>query len=147
MISGSLAELLQHAQAHKEQTMSKSNANNPSVVLVPVGTQAADISLPGVVCPKKMKIVGVSLLNGAVVAASDSNYLQVSLQKADDTVVAELDTRAAHENGLAAHTKEPLNLVAAQADQAANTVLKVVVDATGTVTLTNAVLAIYWHAK
>lgn len=130
--------------------MSLSNENNPSVAIIPLGSLSADATLPGVVCPKKMKIVGVSLLNGAAIAASDTDFVQLSLVKADDTVVAELDSRAAHENGIAAHTKEALNLVSGQEDQAADTVLKVVYNETdsGTaVALTNAVLVIHWHAK
>lgn len=127
--------------------MSLSNENNPSLAMIALGSISADVEMPGLVCPKNMKIVGVSLLNGAAIAASDTNYVMISLKTAADVVVAEIDSRAAHENGIAANTKEALNLVAAQAEQDADTVLKVVYDEEGTVAMTDAVLVIHWHAK
>ena len=77
-----------------------------------------------------------AVLSGAI-AASDTNFLQLSVVNlgeagAGNAVVAELDSRAAHENALAAKVKEPLNLPARVAVTPA-TVLEVKADATGTV--------------
>ena len=79
-------------------------------VVVHVGTVSADTVLPAIVLSRKAKIKQVSLLNGAAVAADNTDYVQVSLKHGSD-VIAELDSRAAHENGLAQNTKEALNLV------------------------------------
>jgi len=119
----------------------QSQDRNTQDLVIHVGTQAASVVLPASILSRKVLIKQVSLLNGAAVAASDTNYVQVSL-KNGSTVIAELDSRAAHEDGLASLTKEALNLVAAQLTQVKNSVLSVDIVAAGTVTLTNAKLII-----
>jgi hypothetical protein len=94
---------------------------------------------------RKCVVTDVVIVNGATLAASDTNYTQVSLKNGSD-VVAEIDTRAAHENGLVADVAKALNLVAAKAEVAAGSTLTVAYDETdaGTnVALTNAVLLLY----
>jgi hypothetical protein len=124
------------------------NSHNPHSVVVYLGSLTADTStaLPAWLTPRKVEIKRVSLLNQAAVAASDTDYVQVSL-KSGSTVIAELDSREAHEDGLAANTKEELNLVAAEAERAADDVLLVDYQETGTVQLTNAVLVIDYEVK
>lgn len=82
--------------------MSKSNENNPHVVSINIGTQAASIELPGTYVKKKSMIRQVRLINQAVLAADNTNYLQVQLLDAPSgSVLAEIDTRAANEGALA----------------------------------------------
>lgn len=122
--------------------MAGSNENNRHVVMVNLGSLTTDGTLvPAMHLPQKSTIKSVKVINGAAVAASDSNYLQLAL-KAGSTVVAELDTRAAHENGLAQNVAKALNLVSGQEQQAALTDLTVLYNETGTVAMTNAQLAI-----
>lgn len=114
---------------------------NTQDLVIHLGTQAASVLLPGSVLSRRARIKQVSLVNGANVAASDTNYLQISLKNGSN-VIAELDTRAAHENGLALNTKEALNLVEAYLEQAKDAVLTVDIVAGGTVTTTNAKLVV-----
>jgi len=126
---------------------SLNNQNNPHVLCVPLGSPSADDTILAGLIGKQIQITGVSMLNEASIAASNTDFVQIELRKGA-TVVAELDSRAAHENGLAASTKEPLNLVSAQATVAADSVLSVVYNETDTgtvVALTGAVLCLdYW---
>lgn len=121
--------------------MAKSNLNNTLLVLVPLGSITSDGSVPAFKAPRAGYVKSVSLMNGATIAASDTDYVQVSLKKAS-TVMAELDSRAAHENGLVALEGKALNLVSAELDFAEGDNLSVAYDESGTVAMTNAVLAI-----
>ena len=103
--------------------MSLNNENVPVTIMVHLGSLSADKVAPAIHLPKKSVITSVKLLNGAVMAASNDEYVQLSL-KNGDTVVAEFDSRAAHEDGIAANTAEDFNLVAAQLEVAAGTTLK-----------------------
>lgn len=127
-----------------------SNENNPHIHCIPLGSSTADaVTLAGV-SNKAITVKGVNLLNAGSVAASDTDYLKIELKKGS-TIVAELDSRAAHENGIAANTKEPLNLVSSSVSEvAASSVLSVNYDETdsGTaVALTGAILCIDYVAK
>lgn len=125
--------------------MSKSNENNRHVSVLELGSLTTDGTLlPGIHFPQKSTIKSVKLLNGAAIAASDSNYFQLAL-KAGSTVVAEMDSRAAHENGVAQNVAEALNIVSGQETQAALTDLTVLYNETGTVALTNAKLMVEWY--
>jgi|JI9StandDraft_1071089.scaffolds.fasta_scaffold00638_17 hypothetical protein len=121
------------------------NENNPDVININLGTLAAAAVVPGAYLKKRFMVTGVHLINGATVAASDTDYAQVSLKKGS-TVIAELDTRAAHENGLTTLVGKALNLVAAEVDCAAGTSLSVEYAEGGTMTLTLAQLCVsgYW---
>lgn len=127
-----------------------SNANNPHRWCVSLGSPSADdaVILMGSTA-KAIEVTAVSMYNEAVVAASDTDFLQLELKKGA-TVIAELDTRAAHENGLAQNAKEALNLVAAELSVAADSILQVDYDETdsGTnVALTGAVLCMDYYVK
>lgn len=74
--------------------MSKSNENNPHTVVIPIGTQAASIELPGMKARKKMVMKNMYLINQAALAADDTNYLQVQLLAAPGgAVLAEVSTK------------------------------------------------------
>lgn len=125
--------------------MSLINESNPHLIVVPLGDLAADASVPACYVPFKAKVLSCALVNGAVLAASDTNYAQVSLKDSADLVLAEIDTRAAHENGLAAFVGKAMNVVEAAQILEAGTSLKAVYDETdaGTnVALTDAVMVI-----
>lgn len=127
-----------------------SNANNPHVLCVSLGSPSADdaVILMGS-SAKQLEITAVSLYNEASIAASDTDYVKIELKKGS-TVIAELDSRAAHENGIAAAAKEPLNLISAEKSVAADSILQVNYDETdaGTnVALTGAVLCMDYYVK
>ena len=127
-----------------------SNSNNPHVMCIPLGSPSVDATiLGGYSYGKKLVVSHVALLNGANIAASDTDFVQLELRKGA-TVVAELDSRAAHENGIASSVIEPLNIVAAESTIAANSVLSVVyneTDAGTNVALTGAVLCMHYVVK
>ncbi len=125
--------------------MSNSNENSPVTVSIHLGSLTTDGALlPIIHLPKKSKIVSAKLMNGAIVAAHDSNYAQVAL-KNGSTVVAELDTRAAHENALAANEAKGLNVVEAVENQAAGSNLTLLYNEAGTVALTDAKLILTYY--
>lgn len=95
------------------------NENSPQVVVIPLGSPSADKVLPGLRVPKKSKLVSAVLINGANLAAADTDYVILELKKGS-TVLAELDTRAAHEGALTALVGKPLNLVSAALQELAS---------------------------
>ena len=124
--------------------MSKNNERNPQTTQIALGSSAADATTPAIYFPKKSKILSVHIINGAALAASDTNFFAGSL-KNGSTEIAEIDTRAAHENGLVANTAKALNIVADQEIVAKGTTLKFEyneTDAGSNVALSNAILAI-----
>lgn len=125
--------------------MALNNENNAQVAVIPLGSPSADAVLNGMYLPKKAKILGVRLVNQANIAASNSDYVQLELRKGT-TVIAEIDTRAAHENGLVANESKALNIVSGQEVQEAGD-LNINYNETDTgtaVALTNANLQIHY---
>lgn len=133
------------------------NARNPFVFALHLGSPSADdaiISGAYFYAHRKCVITSAALVNGATVAASDTNYASISLKNVA-TVIAELDTRAAHENSLVADVAKAMNLVSANSitagvEVAAGSTLTVAYDETdsGTaIALTDACLVIagYWQ--
>lgn len=124
--------------------MAMNNADSPYTLVVPLGSPSADALLPATYVPRKSQLLGAWLVNGAALAASETDYCKVEL-KNGTTVVAEIDTRAAHENGLAQNVAKALNVVSGQEVLASGATLTVLYDETdsGTsVALTNAVLVL-----
>lgn len=129
--------------------MALNNENNPHVMIIPVGSPAADATvLAGLSSGQKLKVLSCYLINAAAIAASDTNYVQISLEKGAigaTTVVAELDSRAAHENGIAQNVPEAMNLVAAEVEISAGELISVnynETDAGTNVALTSAVVCV-----
>lgn len=128
--------------------MALSNESNPQTMVVPLGSLATDnTQVPACHFRKAVKILSVKIINGAAIPASDSNYVQVGLQHVGGDVIAELDSRAAHENGLVENVGKDLNLVAAEVDVPAGSDLEFDYQEAGTVALTNAVLQIDYFVK
>ena len=123
------------------------NDNNRHVVVIPLGSPSTDKTVPGLYCTEKMVIKSVALINGAGIAASNTDFVQLQLMNGS-TEVAELDTRAAHEGAVTANVAKALNIVSGQEEQAAGSTLKVVYNETdsGTaVALTDAVLVVEYY--
>jgi len=89
--------------------MSKSNANNPVAFQLYVGTQSATITLPLGNLPKNFIVRAASYMDQAGISADNTNFLQLSL-KTGTTVIATLDTRAAHEGAVTANTSKTMTL-------------------------------------
>jgi hypothetical protein len=91
--------------------------------------------------PKKSKIKSIYIMNGANIAASDSNFVELSVKKvSDDSVVASYDSRAAGEGALTALEAKAFDLVEAEIE--AGESLYFDYQETGSVGLTNAQLGI-----
>jgi hypothetical protein len=124
----------------------------PNVTTVQVGTQAATITLPSMNFRKKSRIKEVRYTDQAGLAADNTNFLQLSLQQGDGTVIAALDTRAANNGALTANTSKALTLTnnAGSTSQpenevAAGTDTKLVVTKNGTGVPTLGQLYIEWY--
>ena len=125
--------------------MSKSNENNTHVVSVPVGTQAASIELPGHYVHKAAILKRMALINQAVLAADNTNYLQVQLLSAPSgTVLAEIDTRAANEGALAKNVAKLAPELNVSIPAGSSLAVNVVKNGTGVPTL--AVLELEMHS-
>lgn len=135
------------------------NERNPNILEIYVGTQNATISLPGVHIRKHSRIKAVHFIDQAGIAASNSNYIQLSLQDASAVQYATLDTRAAHDGAVTALVPIAMDLVGPdltidspstpvaqqEVDVPAGTDLRLVVTATGTVTTTLAKVQIEYY--
>ena len=128
--------------------MSLSNENNQHVTVISLGSPSTDAEIPGGYASNKMEISSVVIINEAAVAASDTNFASIELKDSDDNIIAELDTRAAHEGALAAYIAKALNLSSTLKTVPKGTSLKVnynETDAGTNIALTNAVLVITWY--
>lgn len=92
--------------------MSLSNQNNPCVLVAHIGTISDAGDFPVVYLPKKFVLLGAYLLNQADIAASDTNYITLTL-KQGSTSLATLDTRAANNGAVTANTAKAFTLAAA----------------------------------
>ncbi len=119
------------------------NENSPQVSVISLGAISADGEVFGLLLPKKSVIKSAYVKDGAGIVASDTNYIQVSLQNGA-TVIAELDSRAAHENGLVANVPKAMNVVAADKIVPAGSYLKAVYNEEGTVAMTAGELIVEW---
>ena len=124
--------------------MSISNENNPCITVVGLGSITADLEVPAAYAAQGRVIKSVSVIDQAGIAASDTNYILLTL-KNGATTIATLDSRAAANGALTANVAKALTLVVAAI--AAGSTLTLDYDEEGTVAMTSAQLAIEWHAK
>ena len=84
----------------------------PQLLTVPIGTQAATISLPAAYFRKHGKLKAVRLVDQAGVAADNTNFLTVTLQDSGATpkVYASYDSRAANQGALTALVSKLMTL-------------------------------------
>lgn len=76
--------------------------NVPVVIPVSLGSLTADGTVHAVKVPQKFVVTAFKLVNGANIAASNTDYALVQL-KAGSTVLAQYDTRAAGQGALVAN--------------------------------------------
>lgn len=129
--------------------MSLSNENNMHCVVIDLGSPSGDLLIPGMSVRKDIVIENVDFINGAAIAASDTDFIQLDL-RSGSTVIAELDSREAHEDGIEADVAKALNIVAAEAERDAGETLTVNLnetDAGTNVALTDAKLCVWYRVK
>lgn len=134
------------------------NQNNPVAIVVPLGSPSADLTVPAVSTNRRRLVIEkVQIMNGAIIAASDTDYAVINL-KNDSTVLASYDSRAAGEGAIAANVAGDFDLDAAVAVDGFSAAALVVeagqslsvqydeTDSGTSVALTNAVVVIhgYW---
>ena len=121
---------------------------NPICIPIQLGSPDADDAIIAgayAYMHRRFIVTKAVLVNGATLAASDTDYAQISVKNGAN-VVAELDTRAAHENGLVADTGKEMNVSDTYNDVDEGSTLTVAYDETdaGTnVALTNAVILLF----
>jgi hypothetical protein len=137
------------------------NERNPNIVDVIVGTQAASINLPSPYFRKHSRIKEVRYVDQAGIAASNANYITMSLQDTLGNVYATLDTRATGQGAVTAFValalalpnpdvtgEDPASENPAsnqETDIPAGTQLKLLLVAVGTVTTTLGRLLIEYY--
>ena len=124
---------------------------NPHVVSAVLGTQASTISLPLLYVRKKSRLKALRILDQAGISASNSNYLVMALKDENGVSYAQYDTRAAGQGALTALVGGEAALESTLVDNGeveipAGVSLKLVVTATGTVTLTKAVASLEMYS-
>lgn len=125
--------------------MSQRRRYDPITVVIAQGTMGTTVTDQCVLyLPRKSRIVSLHVMDKAGVAADNSNYIQCAL-KNGATTVAELDTRAAHENGLTAKVAKAANVVAGQELQAAGSSLTLTVTLAGSAVITNGALILTYY--
>lgn len=88
------------------------NERAPHLDEIHVGSQAATITLPGKIMRKHSRIKNVWVIDQAGIAADNANFLQLSLQSLDGSIVyATYDSRAANQGAIVANTPKLLALV------------------------------------
>lgn len=123
-----------------------SNESNPNLSVIDLGSITANGDVYGLYLPPRAKILGAYVVDGTGIAADDTNYVQLQLMNGS-TQLAELDSRAAHENGLAANVPKAMNVVTANQLVAAGSYLKVNYVEAGTVGMASAKVFVYWSVQ
>lgn len=125
--------------------MSQSNENNPHMVMLEVGTQAASIELPGMLARKKMVMKNMWLINQANLAADDTNYLQVQLLNGPGgAVLAEVSSKlTGGEGSLVKNVPLAAGETELEIPAGTNLVVNVVKNGTGVPTLAQVQLEMY----
>lgn len=119
-------------------------AHQTNVSVIELASITADGDVFGILLPRHSRIVSAYVVNGATIGASDTDYFQLSLQLGS-TVIAELDSRAAHENGVTANVPKKMNVVLAQSKLSPGSYLKATYNEEGTMAMTNAKLIVEWY--
>ena len=124
------------------------NENNPHLLVIPLGSLAADKVVPAGYLPKKSVIVGLALQNGAAIAQSDTNYAVVNL-KVGSQIIGSVSTQLTGGQGpLVALQPLAGAIVAGQEVQAAGAALSAQYDETdagSNVALTDALLIVQYY--
>lgn len=113
------------------------NENNAQVIQVPLGSLAADASVLAGYLPAKSKLKSFKLVNGATIAQSDTNYVDIQV-KIGAIKLAGYSTKLTGGNGPLTSGVLASGVVTDLDDIAAGSKLEVVYDETGVVDLTTA---------
>jgi len=130
----------------------QSPERNPICIPMILGSPSADDAIIAgayAYFPRKFIVDKVVLVNGAGIAASDTDYVKLNLKNGSN-IVAEIDTRAAHEGAVTADVGIELNVSSTYKTIAASSTLTVQYDETdsGTsVALTSGVLLVFGYWK
>lgn len=68
--------------------MAFSNENNPTVIMIPLGSPSANDDLPGFYARKKFQVQKVYLTDAAGLSDDGSNYVDVKLKDGSDNAIA-----------------------------------------------------------
>lgn len=124
--------------------MSKNNQNNPAVIVSHLGTVSTVGDYPVCNLPRRFVLVSAKLLDQAGIAASDTDYVTLTLKRGS-TSLASLDTRAANQGAVTANVAKSFSLVAAEQELAAGDLkLSYAEGGTGTLTLAKIQLNGFW---
>lgn len=124
--------------------MSKNNQNNPAVIVSHLGTVSTAGDYPICNLPRRFVLVSAKLLDQAGIAASDTDYVTLTLKRGS-TSLASLDTRAANQGAVTANEAKSFALVAAEQELAAGDLkLTYAEGGTGTLTLAKVQLNGFW---
>lgn len=85
------------------------NQNNPQVITSYIGTLSTAGVYPLVFLPRNFVVTGIKLLDQAGIAASDTDYVTLTVKKAS-TSLATLDTRAANNGAVTANTAKAFTI-------------------------------------
>lgn len=125
------------------------NELNTHVSEIDLGAITADADVFGLFLPKKSKILGFYVKDGAGIAASDTNYFILKLMNGS-TELGAYDTRAAGQGALTANTPKAGVLTAALVAMGgivvpAGSYLKANYNEEGTIAMTAGKLIVHWH--
>lgn len=126
-----------------------SNANNPHLVCVPMGSLSADGVVLGAASAKGMEAQSAYLVSAAGIAASNSDYAILNIKKGS-TILASLDTRAAGQGAVTANVAKAMSMVSAEKSISAGATVSVEYDETDTgtvVALSGAVVCLQYAVK
>lgn len=120
----------------------------PFVLNLPLASASADADpVAGAMSylHRKAKITSMAIIDGAGIAADNSNYILAKLQ-VGSSVVGQYDSRDAGQGALAANVGKEGVITDANSEIPAGSTLKAVYDETGTVGMTSAVMVVsgYW---
>jgi hypothetical protein len=112
------------------------NENGAQSIQVPLGNITADGSILAGYIPAKSKLKSVKLVNGAAIAQSDTDYVDIQL-KIGSLKLAGFSTKLTGGNG-ALQNGVPVDMALVVKDIPALSKLEVVYDETGTIAMTDA---------
>ncbi len=120
----------------------QSNERNPLVLSHKVGAVSADEQKIAVCVPYKCKLLSAKLVNGAAIAADNTDYV-ICQVKVGSTVLASVDTRAAGQGAVTSKVAKELALTADEQSLVAGSVVELSVNVEGAAVLTDALLVLH----
>ena len=119
------------------------NENSAQSIQVPLGSISADGSVLAGYIPAKSKLKSCKLVNGAAIAQSDTDYVDLQL-KIGSTKLAGFSTKLTGGNG-ALSNGVLVDMVVESKEIPAGSKLEVVYDETGNIAMTNAHVVVEFY--